>query len=179
MFSEFKLALKSMPAGTHVSEYRLDKQFFQNMESADIHDAALDVTLTINHKGDIYDMTFDIFGEIVVLCDRCLDEMQLPIDTVYHIVVKYGEEYCDESDDVLIIPEADNYMNVASLIYDTVSLEIPIMHTHPEGECNEAMNDILRQHSAVVSESEDNNDNEDNIAIDPRWNELKKLTDNN
>lgn len=170
-----------MPVGTHEFEYQLDKRFFQDMESEEIRDASLKVKLTVTHKSDIYDMTFDINGEIAILCDRCLDEMQLPVDTVYHIIVKYGETYCDESDEILIIPEADNHINVAYLIYDTVSLEIPIKHAHPYGECNKAMSAMLRKHSATMETAEDENDEttDDDAPIDPRWNELKKLTDNN
>lgn len=176
MFSEFKIALKSMPIGTHEFEYRLDGQFFKEMESADIHDASLTVNLTVNRKSDFYEMAFVINGEITLLCDRCLDEMALDVDTEYDIVVKYGDTYNDESDEVLIIPESDNYFNVAHLIYDTVSLEVPMTHVHDKGDCNEDMSEMLRQHSA--SETDDQQD-EDDAPIDPRWSELKKLTENN
>ena len=172
-FSEFKLALKSMPIGTHEFEYQLDGQFFKEMESADIHDASLTVNLTVNRKDDFYNMAFAFIGDITILCDRCLDEMLLDIDTEYNIVVKYGEAYDDSSDEVLIIPENDNYFNVAQLIYDTVSLEVPIVHMHDDGECNEYMSEVLRQHSA----SEPGNEEDEDTAIDPRWNELKKLTE--
>ena len=164
-----------MPIGTHTFEYRLGKEFFAEMESSDILDADLDVALTVVHKSDVYDMTFDITGDITLECDRCLDEMQQPIDVEYHIVVKYGEEYCDDSDDVIEIPENENYFNVASLIYDTVSLEIPIMHVHPEGECNQEMDAMLNQ-LEVGTGSEEESDVQE---IDPRWAKLKELSENN
>ncbi|MBQ2838659.1 MAG: DUF177 domain-containing protein [Muribaculaceae bacterium] len=174
-FSEFKLPLKSMPIGIHKFEYHLGQEFFTNKESSDIHDANLTVDLSVNHKSDIYDLTFNIKGEITLLCDRCLDEMQQPVDVEYHIVVKYGDEYCDESDEVLEIPENENYFNVADLIFDTVSLEIPIMHVHPDGECNEAMNEMLMKHQA----GGDADIESDEESIDPRWAKLKELSENN
>ena len=164
-----------MPIGTHTFEYRLGKEFFAEMESSDILDADLDVNLTVVHKSDVYDMTFDITGEITLECDRCLDEMQQPVDVEYHIVVKYGEEYCDDSDDVIEIPENENYFNVASLIYDTVSLEIPIMHVHPEGECNQEMDAMLNQLEVGAGDDEEGDVQE----IDPRWAKLKELSENN
>lgn len=183
-FTEFKLPLKSMSLGVQDFEYHLDKQFFANMESADIHDADLNVKLTVNHKSELYDMTFDISGEIVLLCDRCLDDLRFPVAVTYHIVVKYGEDYCDDSDELLIIPESDNYLNVAYLIYDTVSLAIPIKHVHPKGECNKTMSAMLKKHRAVAVDDEDVDIDDEMIdeiekETDPRWNELKKLTDNN
>lgn len=180
-----------MPLGIQEFEYHLDKQFFKNMESSDIHDADLNVKLSVNHKNDVYDMTFVISGEIVLLCDRCLDDLQFPIDCDYHIVVKYGDDYCDDSDELLIIPESDNYLNVAYMIYDTVSLAIPIKHVHPLGKCNKTMSAMLKKHRAIVANDEDAEIDDDMIdaiesvdgtideEVDPRWSELKKLRDNN
>ena len=175
MFSEFKLPLKSMPIGSQEFEYHLGKEFFAKMESSDIQDADLNVTLTVVHKSDVYDMTFVIEGEMTLICDRCLDEMQQLVDVEYHVVVKYGDEYCDDLDEVIEIPENENYFNVASLIYDTVSLEIPMVHIHPEGECNQEMDAVLNQ--LEVGESDESDD--DNQDIDPRWAKLKELSENN
>ena len=102
-FSAYKLQLKSLAPGTHEFEYVLDKQFFANMESADIHDADLKVKLTAVYRGDVYDLTFKITGNVVLLCDRCLDTMDFPIDASYHIMVKYGDDYNDDSDELLEI----------------------------------------------------------------------------
>lgn len=181
-FSEFKLPLKSLPVGTHEFKYHLDKRFFVNMESSDIHDASVDVALTATYKSDIYDLAFAVSGNITLLCDRCLDDLQFQVDTDYHITVKYGDEYCDDSDELLIIPESDNYLNVAYMIYDTVSLAIPIKHVHPQGQCNKAMSAMLKKHRAY--DVEDLDDTEDlpedaEVTTDPRWDELKKLTENN
>ena len=161
-----------MPIGTHEFEYHLGEDFFVNMESLDIHGADLDVKLSVIHKSDVYDLNFEIDGEITLLCDRCLEEMQYEVATDYHIVVKYGEEYCDDSDEVLVIAESENSINVANLIYDTVSLSIPMVHVHDDGDCNELMSEQLRKHQAhsegIVEE-----------VIDPRWAKLKELSENN
>ena len=195
-FSAFKLPLKSLPVGSHDFDFRLDKEFFKNMESADIRDGNVDVHITVVNKGQYYDLTFDITGELTLLCDRCLDEMQFPVETQYHIIVKYGEDFNDDSDDLLEIPESDTYLNVAYMIYDTIALTIPIKHTHPLGKCNRAMSSLLRKHRAPGSladaedeELQDELINDDmlddadteatSIPTDPRWDALKKLTDDN
>ena len=128
-FTAFKLPLKSLGVGTHEFDYKLDKQFFTNMESADVRDADLDVHLTVVYKGDFYDLTFAITGDVTLICDRCLDDLHFPIDASYHITVKYGDDYNDDSDEVLEIPESDATLNVAYMIYDTVVLAIPMKLT--------------------------------------------------
>ena len=153
-FTAYNLPLKSLGAGTHTFEYHLDKQFFVNMESADIHDAALDVELKVVYNGDFYDLAFRITGEVVLICDRCLDDLHFPIDATYHIVVKYGDDYNDDSDEVLEIPASDPSLNVAYMIYDTVELAIPIKHVHPLGKCNRQMSAMLKKHRARANDED-------------------------
>lgn len=193
-FSAYKLPLKSLPEGTHDFDYKLGKQFFEDMESADVRDADLDVHVKVVHKSDLYELTFTITGEITLICDRCLDDLPWPVDTSYHIFVKYGADYNDDSDELLEIPESDQTLNVAYMIYDTVALTIPIKHVHPLGKCNRAMSALLKKHRAPGSMSADSEEEEmmddmldevddasgsDDAPVDPRWNELKKLNDIN
>ncbi len=181
-FSAYKLQLKGMPEGEHTYTYHLGQEFFTNMENPDIHGADLNVELRVVHAHDSYDLTFTITGEVILLCDRCLDELPFPIDAHYHVRVEYGEDYDDGKDDLLVIPYSDADLNVSYLIYDTVVLAIPIKHVHPLGKCNRQMTEVLRKHRAKTS-GEDTS-LEDSLIdemeagdgpTDPRWDALKGL----
>ena len=188
-FSQFKLPLKSLPKGTHEFDYHHDKQFFVNMENADVRDADVDVKLVVTYANDVYDLAFTLTGTVVVPCDRCLDDLTLDIDTTYKIKVKYGEEYREDSDDLMEIPESDSYLNVAYMISDTVALAIPIKHVHPLGKCNRAMSSLLKKHRAtdasdpdaaledqLMDEMDSVSDGDDApAATDPRWDKLKDV----
>lgn len=139
-----------MSPGVHEVEYHLGKQFFENMESQDVHDADLTVKLTVNHKMDMYYLDFVVSGEVTLICDRCLDDLHYPLEAKYSIAVKYGDDYNDDNDDLLVIPESDNTLNVAYMIYDTVELQIPMKHVHPLGKCNRAMSAILKSTAPIV-----------------------------
>lgn len=177
-FTAYKLPLKSLGVGTHEFDYKLDKQFFANMEYADVRDADIDVHLIVDYHNDIYRLDFTLTGNVTLLCDRCLDDLVLPIDTKYTINVEYGEDYNDDSDDLLIIPESDNYLNVAYMLYDTVVLVIPIKHVHPLGKCNRAMSALLKKHRAQGEDAELEEELMEGIedaTPDPRWDALKGL----
>lgn len=176
-----------MPEGTQEVSYHLGKQFFVNMESADIHDADLDVSLAVTHKHDLYELVFHITGTVTLICDRCLDDLIYPIDASYTINVKYGDDY-SETDDLLVIPESNPFLNVSYMIYDTASLAIPLKHVHPMGKCNRAMSALLRKHRAVKDDEDadlaeqliEEMDTMDAPAsepeqTDPRWDGLKGL----
>lgn len=194
-FSEFKLPLKSMPEGTEEFHYDLDKQFFVNMESADIRDAKIGVDLVVTHRNGVYDLAFSCDGSVTVACDRCLDDLELPIESAYHVMVKYGDSYKDGSDEFIEIPESDSYLNVAYMIFDTISLAIPIKHVHAPGKCNRAMSSLLKKHRThdandpdaeleeeLIDEMEsgqaladDTRQSETEVPTDPRWDALKNL----
>lgn len=189
-FTEYKIQLKSLSEGVYTYEFHLGKKFFENMESQDIHDADLHVGLTLTYKRDIYTLDFKITGTITLICDRCLDDLIMPIDTTYHINVKYGDDYNDEADDLLVIPGSDNYLNVAYMLYDTIALSIPMKHVHPMGKCNRQMSQMLHKHRARTSQEDaelqdqlidemegmDTDDtNSGNMPSDPRWDALKGL----
>ncbi len=155
-----------------------------------MHDANVDVHLKLTYRNDIYVLHFDVHGTLTLLCDRCLDDLVIPVDTTYDINVEYGDEYNDDSDELLIIPNSDNYLNVSYMIYDTVVLSIPIKHVHPMGKCNRAMSALLKKHRAVAPSDEydladeaaeviDQIDADNAPANDPRWDALKDFASGN
>ena len=92
--------------------------------------------------------------------------------------VKFGSSYVDDGDDLIIVPEDDGKINVAWFLYEIIALSIPIQHTHAPGECNEDMMKILKEHSSQ-NLNDDSEVVENGNEMDPRWNELKKLLNNN
>ena len=145
-FSQYKVQLASKTDGRHEQDFVCDTEFFRNMENDDVADADIKVHLDLEKKNDAY--------VLVIPCDRCLDPMEHPVDTTYRLTVRYGERY-DESDDVLIIPHSDTYLNVAYMLHDTVMLTVPLRHVHPAGQCNRAMSAVLSRHNAEALDDED------------------------
>lgn len=104
----------------------------------------------------MFEMNFQIEGVVVVPCDRCLDDMEIPIDTHNRLVVKFGKEYAEESDEVVVIPEEEGAINLAWFLYEFIALAVPMKHVHAPGKCNKAMSSKLKKHTARSSdETED------------------------
>ena len=77
---------------------------------------------------------------------------------------------------------------MAWFLYEFIALAIPMKHVHAPGKCNKAMSSKLNQHLRVLSDEESEEDaweneeeeiGETDRPVDPRWNELKKILDNN
>ncbi len=170
-------------------EYVLDNQFFADIDAPEVQKGQLHVNLAVKKNLGVYVLDFHIAGNVVVPCDRCLDDMEIPVEADNTLKVKLGLEFSD-GDDFVIIPEDEGYINVAWFIYEFIALSLPMKHVHALGECNEAMLGALNEHLAISLdededlEADDSTDHseeleEGNRVFDSRWNELKKILDNN
>ena len=165
-------------------EYQLDNQFFMDLDAPEVQKGQVDVSLKVRKTSGIYQLDFHTEGVVIVTCDRCLDEMEQPIETDDRLKVKLGIEF-SEIDDIVVVPEEDGYINVAWFIYEFIALSIPMKHVHAPGKCNKEMVNKLSKHLRVRGDDEEDdfdgidNTNDEPQEIDPRWNELKKILGNN
>ena len=162
----------------------MDNLFLSELDAPEVQKGKVDVTLKVRKTSGVYQLDFHTEGHVVVICDRCLDEMEQPIETDDRLRVKLGAGY-SEDDDMVVVPEEDGYINVAWFIYEFIALSIPMKHVHAPGKCNKEMVDKLSKHLRTVKDEEDDDfedmeeAQEEPREIDPRWNELKKILDNN
>lgn len=186
-FDAYNIDLKSLQADTAEYKFQLDNLFFANIDAPEVQKGNLQAVLKVVKKPQAYELSFHCEGYVIVQCDRCLDEMELPVTTDDKLKVKFGEEYADEGDDIVVVPESEGAINVSWFLYEFIALAIPMKHVHPVGKCNKEMSGQLKKH--LVSDGmsdEGNSEVEEDIAeeagespVDPRWNDLKQLIDNN
>ena len=130
--------------------------------------------------GSIFKFRICSTGMVIVPCDRCLEDLELRIETKDEIAVKLGNEYSDDGDCV-VVPETEGYINLAQYIYEFIVLSMPITCTHEPGKCDEAMMRELSKHQAARSSQEGDGDYDskaDDAPVDERWSVLKNLINN-
>ena len=166
-------------------EYLLDNQFFTNIDSENVQKGKVRVQLTVTKAADTFNLSFKLNGIAVIPCNRCLDDMDYSIETEERLIVKFGKDYSEESDEIIIIPESEGAVNLAWFLYEFVVLAIPIKHVHAPGKCNKQMTAKLKKHTAKQADDSDSLDMEEDDTIvadeemespsDPRWDALKDL----
>ena len=176
----YKIDLKGMQAASMKYEFELDDLFFADIEAPEVQHGELKVTLLVKKLSHAFDLNFHTEGRVWVPCDRCLEDMELPIVSDDVLCVKFGATYSEEGDNLVVVPESEGFIDVAWFIYECIALAIPMRHVHAPGECNEAMNSQLDKYLRVEADDEETDVKETTEKpIDPRWNELRKILDNN
>lgn len=168
--NEYILPIAGLSIGYHDYEYQIDDKFFENLDFSEVKKGNIKVNLNVEKHEREFIFTFKFVGRVFIACDRCNDEYEQPIENEAVIYIKYGAEYEEESDDVIVIPSEQGEFDISSLIYEYIILSLPIHRVHQdESECNQ---DVISYLYGL--EGDNNNDTEE---IDPRWKCLEELKD--
>ncbi len=178
MVDALKLKIKTLPFGTHTVECHVDESFFNLDEQNEVRRADVDVTVQVTRKSEnTYRLEISCRGTVTTACDRCLDDLDLPVDVDYRLnVEQMGTELDDSNDELLIVPSDWRELDVAPLVRDTVLLAMPMTHCHEnEEDCNPDVLDVLDSHRAEAVPDGDDDQQSETTGTDPRWEALKKL----
>ncbi|WP_340199388.1 YceD family protein [Ascidiimonas sp. W6] len=168
---EFDIPFVGLKQGKHQFNYHIDNEFFEGFDYNEFNEANLTIKVSLDKKSTFLELFFEADGFVNVPCDSTSEPYNQPIKAVLELVVKFGEEYNNEKEDLLIIPHGEFQINVAQYIYEMVILAVPAKRIHPGIEDGTLDSDILKRLEELTPKEEKKNENE----TDPRWDSLKKL----
>ena len=170
---EYNIQFIGLKLGEHHFEYDIDKKFFEEFGYEEFNDANLKINLVLNKKTTLLELHFAVSGTVNVNCDLTNEPYNQEISNDFDLVVKFGNEYNNESEDILIIPHGEYEINVAQYIYELIVLSVPTKLVHPGVLDGTLDSEILKKLKELSPKDLDTK--KDNEDIDPRWNTLKKL----
>ena len=163
----FKIEIFGLSNSTHDFNFAFNDDFFTHFENSLVSKGkgACDVILT--KTDSMITLNLKIVGSIELECDRSLELFDFPIAVNKEIIYKYGAEEKELSEDVFVILKGEQELNIASFLYESISLEIPMKKLHPKFRDESERDEMI-----YVSEAKEESQGEN---VDPRWEALKKL----
>ena len=116
----FVAQLRTLRTGTSEFVWKAGRQFFEEFGDSGILDADITVTARVSNHGLTIDVMAEIDGSVTVPCDRCLEALEIPVETGFEDV------YTPESDE----------LDLSQDVYDYICTALPLQRVHEEGECN-------------------------------------------
>jgi uncharacterized metal-binding protein YceD (DUF177 family) len=173
---KYDIEFKGLREGLHDFEFEVDNKFFAHFEDSLVENGKVTVKVIFEKRSSFMKLHFDITGWLELTCDRCLDLYQQPIKNETEIFVKFGEKEFDDGENVLWVNPEEHHINLAQIIYEYVSLSIPLRHVHPKNsdgkrDCNREMIKKLKNYMHPESKTD--------FTTDPRWDALRRLENNN
>jgi len=168
---EFNIPFSGLKLGMHLFNFEIDNTFFTSFGYDDFNSAALNLSVVLNKMSTIIEVDITISGTVNVACDITNEPFDLALDADMRLIVKFGDDFNDEDDEILILPHGSHEMNIAQHVYETAVLAVPQKRVHPGIEDGTLESEALDTLKKLQPKAKDSNTNES----DPRWDELKKL----
>lgn len=158
------IPLNGLTAGKTEFEWSLGKDFFLEYDNDEILDARLNVGAIVEKSGRYTGVDVHIKGFITVECDRCLGDLQLPINPVVKLSLKYGQQPEQEQSqegerEEISLASDEAEFDLGQIVYDYACLALPMHRVHPDGECDEKVIAHLIQERRPAEENEAVKDN--------------------
>ncbi len=166
-YSQFIIPVTGLKPGSHQFDFEIDDSFFENFEYSEIRNGGIHLHLVIEKEENLLVFHFDFKGHVRVPCDRCYEPFDLPIGGKERLILKFGHDFHEESEEVQVVPIGENHFDISPFIYEYIHLSLPVRRVHPENELGENTCDagIIERLENLATSSEP----------DPRWEVLLKL----
>jgi uncharacterized protein len=162
----------------HQFEYEIGDEFFRRYGTNLVSQGRFKADVALNKHETFIEADFKIKGSVTLTCDRSLEPFDYPIWLTKKILFKYGEANEEISDEIIMIERDTATLELGQYIYEFIALAIPMKKLHPRFRVEDAQEDETAEGKIVYSSespNENKGDDDDQDAIDPRWNILKKL----
>jgi uncharacterized metal-binding protein YceD (DUF177 family) len=169
---EYLIPFIGLKIGKHQFDYQLDNTFFSNFDYDEFNEASVKVSVVLEKKSTMLTLEIKHKGTVNVPCDVSGEEFDLAIKGKLNLIVKFGDTYNDEHEELLILPHGEFQVNVAQYIYESIVLSVPLRRIHP-GVKDGSLKEVIEKLESLAPK--ENKTIEQNNDIDPRWENLKKL----
>ncbi|PQB06063.1 DNA-binding protein [Aureitalea marina] len=169
---EYTIPFIGLKAGAHQFKFQIGQEFFEHFEYEDFNDSQIELVVGMIKKLTMLEFDLDFEGKANVNCDLTNEIFDLPVSGSHQFVVKFGHEFDDHNEDLMIIPHGSHEVNIQQQVYETIVLSLPSRRIHPGVKDGSLKSEILDKLNELSLGNQTGDDSDD---TDPRWDDLKKL----
>jgi len=173
MSREYIIPIGGLKDGNHSFDFEIGNRFFENFEDSEVSKGDLKAGITLDKRSTHIDLLIRIEGKVEISCTRCLGILSWPVETENRLLVKYGSSMEEIDPDIIYLPHGENELDLEQHLYEDILLALPIRRIHPDDSEGNSTCD-----PEMMKKLEDLKTDEEH-AGDPRWDELKKLMNDN
>ncbi|NAS12427.1 YceD family protein [Poritiphilus flavus] len=168
---EYNIPFSGLKEGKHEFKYTVDNSFFESFGYDEFNGANIELLVKLHKMSTMLEFEMNAGGTVNVACDLTSEPYDQKIEGTLELVVKFGESYNNEDDEILIIPHGEHQVNIAQYVYEMLVLAVPSKRIHPGVADGSLKSDVLdRLEELQPGEAKENKEN-----TDPRWDALKDL----
>lgn len=173
MHGLYSIPLAGLKEARYTYEFKIGNDFFEAFEGSEIKRGEFTAVVVLQKCSTHLELDIVINGRAEVVCDRCLDPFFIPVSSANRLFVRQGKEWDEDDPDMITMPLDEHEIDLGQFFYEYIHLALPIKRIHPDdvngnSTCNP---DMIRKLNDHLLHGE--------AHADPRWDDLRKLTENN
>jgi uncharacterized protein len=173
MSGAYILPLSGLKEGHHTLDFEIDNEFFEQFEESEVKEGSLVANVELEKRTTHIDMIIRVSGTVKINCDRCLEMFSQTVKSENRLLVKFGKSIEDSDPDIISVSVDEHELDLQQQFYEFIILALPIKRVHPvdkngKSTCDPAM--LKKLEELIIEEEKES---------DPRWDELKKLMNDN
>ena len=168
---EFFIPFSGLKLGKHEFAYQIRNTFFESFGYTEFNGAAIAITAILDKMSTMMELSIAAKGTVNVNCDLTNEPYDQALNSNLDLVIKFGDVFNNEDDEILILPHGEHQVDIAQYIYEMLVLSVPKKRIHP-GVLDGTLKSAALEKLQELEPKEQNNASK---KTDPRWDGLKKL----
>ena len=152
----YSIPFGGLKDGMHQFDYQIDNDFFSHFADTPITEGAFKIDLDFDKKPDVIAVQIKFNGTVGTACDRCLEQMKMPVTGEEQLLIKFSDDFKEEAE-VVYLPVGTHVWNAAQYIYEFICLALPITKTHDltaDSTCDTTMLSYLEKKETKPEENQ-------------------------
>lgn len=160
--AEHTIVITGLKDGLHSFDMELGDSFFAASGMEEFLGGRTMAHLDLEKTNHLYVASIQVDGHVTMLCDRCNSRMEQPVHGSQRQIFQLNGDGESDDDELVNLDPATTEINFTHYLFECISLNLPIRHVHPAGQCDPEVTRVLEKLQV-------------HHEPDPRWSALQKL----
>lgn len=135
----YSIVFKGLADGVHDFVFDVDDAFFAACDNDELRGGRCTANFALRKAGNTLSLSAAIEGQVVTVCDRCLEECSVPVRFEGELTVRVSDEAEGYDGETMWVSPAEDEIALGQYIYESIVLALPYRRVHADGECNPEM----------------------------------------
>ena len=123
----FDIKISNLTDGSYNYSFEVNDAFLANFEASQVKSGFVKAFITLDKSNNTWKLGIELEGTVQLNCDRCLNEIPVPISGEMDLILKSDSTPNDDfGSEIEFIPFGAIKINVACYIYECLQLSLPL-----------------------------------------------------
>jgi uncharacterized metal-binding protein YceD (DUF177 family) len=121
---EYLIPFVGLKTGKHHFEYQISNTFFESFDYQEYNNSDVRVNVVLEKKSTMMELGLKHKGTVNVPCDMTNEEFDLPIKSQMKLIVRFGDEFNNDNEELLILPHGEFQIDISQYIYEMLKMAV-------------------------------------------------------